>query len=155
MKIPAISEFAQYRFVRDARGNVINLPSQGVDERILLVLDCERWGLARLHIFEGAAARKDKLEAFQAELQQIAEIRSDHVSRLVSWGRDAEELFYADEMQDGEPLTTYLGRTGRVPVPVASEWILQLLTCFESLDRLPPSLERFSTLNFEVVMNRQ
>ena len=154
MKVPSISEFAQYRFVRDARGNVIKLPSQGVDEKILLVLDCERWGLARLHIFEGAAARSDKLEAFQAELQQIAEIRSDHVSRLVSWGRDAEELFYADEMRDGEPLPAYLSRTGGVPFPVASGWILQLLTFFESIGQLPPSMLRFSTLNFEVVMNR-
>ena len=154
MKVPSICEFAQYRFVRDARGNVIKLPSQGVDERILLVLDCEKWGLARLHIFEGAAARGDKLEAFQTEFQQIAEIRSDHVSRLVSWGRDAEELFYADEMQDGEPLPAYLSRTGGVPFPVASKWIFDLLTFFESIDQLPPSMERFSTLNFEMVMNR-
>jgi len=154
MKIPSISEFAQYRFVRDARGNVITLPSQGMDERILLVLDCERWGLARLHIFEGAAARADKLEAFQEDLGHIAGIRSHHLSRLISWGRDAEELFYADEMQDGEPLPAYLGRTGGVPVAVACEWVAQFLEFFETISPLPPSLMRFSTLNFEVVMNR-
>jgi uncharacterized protein len=154
MKIPTISEFAQYRFVRDARGNVITLPSQGMDERILLVLDCERWGLARLHIFEGAAARADKLEAFQDDLGHVAGIRSHHLSRLISWGRDAEELFYADEMQDGEPLPAYLGRTGGVPVAVACEWIAQFLEFFESVGPLPTSLMRFSTLNFEVVMNR-
>lgn len=154
MKAPAISEFAQYRFVRDARGHVINLPSQGVDERILLVLDCERWGLARLHIFESAANRSDKLEAFQAELREIADIRSDQVSRLISWGREAGELFYADEMRDGEPLPVYLGRTGGVPIPAASGWLSELLRVFETLERLPPSLRRFSTLNFEMVMNR-
>lgn len=154
MKIPSITEFAQYRFVRDARGNVITLPSQGMDEKTLLVLDCERWGLARLHIFEGAAARQDKLLAFQEDLGQVAGIRSHHLSRLISWGRDAEELFYADEMQDGEPLPVYLGRTGGVPVAVACDWILQFLHFFESISPLPPSLLRFSTLNFEVVMNR-
>lgn len=154
MKIPSITEFAQYRFVRDARGNVITLPSRGMDEKTLLVLDCERWGLARLHIFEGAAARQDKLLAFQEDLGQVAGIRSHHLSRLISWGRDAEELFYADEMQDGEPLPVYLGRTGGVPVAVACDWILQFLRFFESISPLPPSLQRFSTLNFEVVMNR-
>lgn len=154
MNAATITEFAQYRFVRDIRGNVITLPSQGVDERILLVLDCERWGLARLHIFEGAASRSDKLEAFQSELQQIADIHSDRISNLISWGRDAEELFYADEMKDGEPLPVYLGRTGGVPVPVASEWIGGFLDLFASLERVPPSLERFSTLNFEVVLDR-
>lgn len=154
MKIPSITEFAQYSFVRDARGNVITLPSQGMDEKILLVLDCERWGLARLHIFEGAAARADKLEAFQADLGLVAGIRNHHLSRLISWGRDAEELFYADEMQDGEPLPAYLGRAGGVPVTVACEWVAQFLDFFESIGPLPPSLVRFSTLNFEVVMNR-
>ncbi len=154
MNPPTITEFAQYRFVRDVRGNVITLPSQGVDERILLVLDCEKWGLARLHIFEGAASRNDKLEAFQEELQQIAEIHSDRLSNLISWGRDAEELFYADEMKDGEPLPAYLGRAGGVPLAVACEWICQFLELFESFGRLPSSLERFSTLNFEVVLDR-
>lgn len=118
------------------------------------MLDCERWGLARLHIFEGAATRSDKLEAFQEELRQISDIRSDLLSNLVSWGRDAEELFYADEMKDGEPLPTYLGRTGGVPFSVASEWICRFLDLFDSLEQLPPSLERFSTLNFEVVLDR-
>ncbi len=154
MNASTITEFAQYRFVRDIHGNVITLPSQGVDERILLVLDCERWGLARLHIFEGAASRSDKLEAFQRELQQIADIHSDRISNLISWGRDAEELFYADEMKDGEPLPVYLGRTGGVPVAVASEWICRFLDLFDTLPQLPSSLERFSTLNFEVVVDR-
>jgi hypothetical protein len=154
MKLPVISEFAQYRFVRDRRGNVISLPSYGIDERILLVLDCERWGLARLHIFEGAAARTDKLEAFQEELARIAAFRNDCVSRLISWGRDSEELFYADEMRDGEPLPGYLGRTGGVPFSVAAEWVLGFLEFFQSLDVLPTSMERFTTVNFKVVMNR-
>jgi len=154
MNASTITEFAQYRFVRDIHGNVVTLPSQGVDERILLVLDCERWGLARLHIFEGAASRSDKLEAFQRELQQIADIHSDRISNLISWGRDAEELFYADEMKDGEPLPVYLGRTGGVPVAVASEWICRFLDLFDSPQQLPSSLERFSTLNFEVVLDR-
>lgn len=154
MKNSTHAEFAQFRFVRNGEGSVIPLPAQGIDEKNLLVIDCERWGLARLHIFEGSAVRQDKLDAFQEELRQIADIRSDSVSRLITWGRDSEELFYADEMQDGEPLPEYLDRCGGVPFPVAGEWIRQL---FEFLEQVPaglPSFDRFSTLNFQIVVDR-
>jgi len=154
MKNPTHAEFAQFRFVRNAEGNVIPLPAQGIDEKNLLVLDCERWGMARLHIFEGAAVRQDKLEAFQDELRQIADIRSDSVSRLITWGRDSEELFYADEMQDGEPLPEYLDRAGGVPFSVAGEWISQLFEFLEKVPRGLPSFDRFTTLNFQVVVDR-
>ncbi|MDF1658145.1 MAG: tetratricopeptide repeat protein [Verrucomicrobiales bacterium] len=154
MKNPTNAEFAQFRFVRNAEGNVIPLPAQGIDEKNLLVLDCERWGMARLHIFEGAAVREDKLEAFQDELRRIADIRSDSVSRLITWGRDSEELFYADEMQDGEPLPEYLDRAGGVPFPVAGEWMTQLFEFLEQVPRGLPSFDRFTTLNFQVVVDR-
>ncbi|MDF1825477.1 MAG: tetratricopeptide repeat protein [Verrucomicrobiales bacterium] len=154
MKSPPNAEFAQFRFVRDAEGGVIPLPSQGIDEKNLLVLDCERWGLARLHIFEGAAVREDKLEAFQGELKQIADLRSDSVTRLITWGRDSEELFYADEMQDGEPLPEYLDRCGGVPFSVAAHWIVQLCDFLEKVPTGLPSFDRFTTLNFQVVIDR-
>lgn len=154
MNLPSNNEFAQYRFVRDARGNVINLPAEGKDEKNFLVLDCERWGLARLRLFEGAAVRPDRLKSFQEDLELAAGIRSPHLSRLLSWGRDGEDLFYAGEMLDGEPLATYLRRSGGVPVGVACEWVLELLHFFESINPMPASLSNFSTLNFDVVMNR-
>lgn len=153
MESPSHAEFAQYRFVRDGNGDVITLPSQGIDEKILLSLDCERWGLTRLHIFEEAAVRSDKLEAFQRELSEIAEIRNDSVSRLISWGRDGEELFYADEMLDGEPLSDYLGRAGGVPFCIAGKWMQQLFILFESMESLPFSFERLSTLNLQVIVD--
>tara|TARA_B110000305_G_scaffold237689_1_gene301550 strand:- start:1009 stop:2139 length:1131 start_codon:yes stop_codon:yes gene_type:complete len=129
------------------------LPAQGIDEKTLLTLDCERWGLTRLHIFEEAAVRSDKLEAFQKELSEIADIRSDSVSRLISWGRDGEELFYADEMLDGEPLPDYLGRAGGVPFCIAGKWLQQLFVVFESIKSLPFSLERLTTLNLQVIVD--
>lgn len=154
MSQPSIAEFAQYRFVRDASGNVVSLPSQISDEKILLVLDCERWGFARLHIFEGAAVRAEKLEAFEEEMGMISALRTPLVSRMISWGRDGEELFYADEMRDGEPLPTYLGRAGKIPFSTASSWILRFLDLFATMERIPPSMERLTTLNFEVVRDR-
>jgi hypothetical protein len=154
MSQPSIAEFAQYRFVRDASGNVVSLPSQISDEKILLVLDCERWGFARLHIFEGAAVRAEKLEAFEEEMGMVSALRTPLVSRMISWGRDGEELFYADEMRDGEPLPSYLGRAGKIPFTTASSWILRFLDLFASMERIPPSMERLTTLNLEVVRDR-
>lgn len=154
MSQPSIAEFAQYRFVRDASGNVVSLPSQISDEKILLVLDCERWGFARLHIFEGAALRAEKLEAFEEEMGMVSALRTPLVSRMISWGRDGEELFYADEMRDGEPLPSYLGRAGKIPFTTASSWILRFLDLFASMERIPPSMERLTTLNLEVVRDR-
>lgn len=154
MSQPSIAEFAQYRFVRDASGNVVSLPSQLSDEKILLVLDCERWGFARLHIFEGAAVRAEKLGAFEEEMGRVSALRTPLVSRIISWGRDGEELFYADEMRDGEPLPAYLARAGKVPMATASSWILQFIDLFTSIEPLPASMERLTTLNFEVVRDR-
>lgn len=153
MKQSSIAEFAHYRFVRDRDNNVITLPAQGIDERNLLVLDCERWGLARLHIFDEAAKREDKLEAFQEEMQKIALMRSPSVVRVTSWGRDEEGLFYASEMQDGEPLPAYLDRTGGVPLSVSAEWMGQLFSLLESVESLTPSFERFTTLNYQVIID--
>ena len=147
------AEFAQFRFVRDGSGNPVVLPSQGIDERNLLVIDYERWGLARLHIFEEAAVRKDKLEAFQEELAALSELRSKTLTRLVSWGRDGEELFYSDEMLDGEPMPDYLGRTGGVPVAVAGEWMMQIIKLLKSVPDELPSFQRFTTLNFQIILD--
>lgn len=154
MSNPPHAEFAQFRFVRNAEGGMTPLPSRGTDERCLLVMDCLRWGMARLHIFEAAARRADVLEAFQGEFERISELRDEAVTRLVSWGRDGEELFYADVMHDGEPLPDYLDRTGGVPFPVAAEWIVRWLEFLEAAPADLPSFQRYSTLNFQVVLDR-
>ncbi len=148
MKTPSNAEFAQYRFVRDGKGNVVTLPCAGSEERILLVLDCERWGLARLHIFEEAAARNDKREAFEEEMQLLSGWECDSVSRLYSWGRDGGELFYADAMRDGEPLPDYLGRAGKVPVTVAARWVSTFIDCVSARETMPASMDRAHHLEF-------
>ncbi|MEX2580817.1 MAG: tetratricopeptide repeat protein [Verrucomicrobiales bacterium] len=154
MKPLSIAEFAQYRFVRDAEGGVVALPSQGADEKTQLVLDCESWGLARLHLFAGAALDADKREAFEEEMKRIAAMRSRSLVRVASWGRDADDLFCASEMRDGEPLPAYLERAS-VPLAVAGEWIVQLFALLESEDELSASFRRFTTLNYQVIVDRQ
>ncbi len=148
------AEFAQFSFVRDAKGNVIELPSQAMGERVLLVIDGDRWGLSRLHIFEGMARRREILEGFEAEMQAVSRLWGDSISQVVAWGRDSEELFYADEMLDGEPLPDYLGRTGKVPVATVGEWMVQLIDALEATPDGLPSFERFSTQSLQVVVDR-
>jgi hypothetical protein len=155
MKIPSSPEPARFRFVRDGNGGIVNLPRAGSEERILLALDCERWGLARLHVFEGAATRKDKLEAFEDEMQILSGWESDSVSRLYSWGRDGGELFYASAMRDGEPLPDYLGRTGKVPVPAAARWLSTFIDSVSAREEVPASIEQLATVNFEVARDRR
>lgn len=160
MNATPIAEFAQYRFLRDSGGGVVTLPSQGSDEKCLLVLDCDRWALARLHIFEGAAVRGEKLAAFEEEMRRVSACRDERIARILTWGRDGEELFYADAMRDGEPLPTYLGRTGGVPLPIACGWVLGFLDLFApgsaafGSGPLPASVDQLTTMNFEVVRSR-
>jgi len=97
--------------------------------------------LPPLYIFEEAAICREKLEAFQKELSEMADIRNDTVSRLISWGRAREELFYADEMLDREPLSDYLGRVGGVPFCIVGKSMQQLFILFESIESLPFACE--------------
>lgn len=156
MDLPSDAEFAPYRFVRDASGEPVALPApEGAGGTVHLVLDGERWGLARLHRFAGAARREGIPEAFEEEMRFFSELDSDRVARLFSWGREGEDLFYADAMCDGEPLSAYLGRVGKVPGLVASRWILGFLDRFNGMGALPVSVRMLSTASFEVVLGRR
>jgi len=139
------AEFAQFSFVRDAKVNVIEFPSQAADERIMLVIDNERWAWPR---------RREILESFESEFQLLSKIGSDSISQVSAWGRDSEELFYVDQVLDGEPLPSYLSRTGRIPVVTVSEWMLQLIGVLESAPKGISSIEHFSTQTLQVVADR-
>ncbi len=61
----ALKEFDQFRFVREDNGSLASLPSNNPDEQMLMVLDCERFRLARLHIFAGRSHEPDCAEWFK------------------------------------------------------------------------------------------
>jgi len=150
----ASHDFDHFRFLRDAAGEMLTLPTVGLGRRSLLVLDCERWGLARLHIFEGAALRPERMEAFEAEMSRAAALHGPSFARLLIWGRDEGELFYADNLVDAEPLPDYLSRVGRIPLPIAARMIEVLwddLDAAASLPDPPLSLRKLLTSNFQVV----
>lgn len=153
----ASHDFAHFRFLRDAAGEMLTLPTAGLGHRTLLALDCERWGLARLHIFEGAALRQERLEAFQAEMTRVAGLRGPSFAKILLWGRDDEELFYADDLIDAEPLPDYLARAGRTPLPMAAHMIHVLWNDLEAATALPDSplsLRKLLTSHFKVVQDK-
>ncbi len=159
MDLSSDAEFAPYRFVRDASGELVALPApEGAGGTVHLVLDVGRWGLARLHRFAGAASAEGSVEGsvevFEKEMRSLSGLGSDRVARLFSWGRKGEDLFYADAMGDGEPLPAYLGRVGKVPAAVASRWILGCLDGFAGAGELPRSVRALSASSFEVVRRR-
>ena len=74
--------FAQFSFVRDAKGRPIELSSQVMDEQIMLVVDGESRGLSRVHVFEGLAQRPEVFEAFRAEkCARFAHFQTPSISR--------------------------------------------------------------------------
>lgn len=152
----ASHDFAYFRFLRDAAGEMLTLPGARLGHRTLLALDCERWGLARLHIFEGAALRARRLEAFEAEMTRVAGLRGPSFAKLLLWGRDDGELFYADDLIDAEPLPEYLSRVGRIPLPMAAHMIRVLWNDLEAAAALPDpplSLRKLLTSHFKVVQD--
>lgn len=150
MNAPPQAEFAQFRFVRDGAGEPVALPSPMPGERIRLALDCERWRLARLRVFEGAATSAEVLAAFEEEMPRAAALSHGFVSSPRDWGRDGDDLFYADAMRDAEPLPDYLGRVGAIPLSAAAAWTVALADFVASLEAPPATVADFSTLNFEV-----
>ena len=74
--------FAQFSFVRDAKGGPIELSSQVMDEQIMLMVDGESRGLSRVHVFEGLAQRPEVFEAFRAEkCARFAHFQTPSISR--------------------------------------------------------------------------
>ncbi len=149
------AEFAPYRFVRAASGEPVELPAGGPDATTRLVLDGERWGLARLHRLAEAARREGAPEAFEEEMRYRSECGAGLVNSVLAWGRRGEELFYVDAMRDGEPLPAYLARVGGVSLPVASRWILGLIGCFDEAAPPPRLARSLSTAGFEAVRGRR
>ena len=141
--ISKINEFDQYRFVRDAKGGLAELTSGAPGERVFLVMDCRRYRLVRLHIFEGAAER-DSAGWFAREMEAVRRIRHPRCSRVFRWGKDDTELFFTDSLVDGELVAAYLARAGALPPVWAVRVTLELADVLLSERALPRTLENFA-----------
>lgn len=139
-----IAEFDRFRFVRDRQGALAELPSDRKGERVFLVLDCHRFRLARLHLFEELAGGDDALAArFEAEMRTLQELAHPRMSQILAFGRHDTELYYAETTGDGEVLGAFLRRVGPLPEGVAIDLILQLTDLLQARSPLPASLARF------------
>jgi TPR repeat protein len=147
MSATSIAEFQSYRFVRDRNGSLAEIPLERRGERQFLVLDCLRYRLARLHIFEGLAGNGETEMAarFQAEIDSVRQLGHPLVTPILSFGRDDTELFIADSFVNGEALGRYLRRTGPLSETHSLEVILDLLDLLTSQSALPRTLANFDT----------
>ena len=148
-----IADFDRFRFLRDSRNQFVSFDAQSFGEQLFAVVDCEFFRLARLHIHDGAALKGDWLEAFEQEMELLAEIEEPAVSRPFTWGRDDDELFYVNGFHDGEPLPDYLTRTGALSPRLAAAWLLPFVELIERNKDAPMSILRFSNRNLQVVRN--
>ena len=141
-----IAEFANFRFVRKADGSLAELTSDRRGERTFLVLDCLRYRLAKLHIFEGLAASDDEADReieFNAQMTALARLKHPVMTPVLTHGRDDTELFYVESFVDGEALGDYLRRTGGMPESTAIQLMLDLLEALIVSAPRPAALDNF------------
>ncbi len=138
-----ITEFDRYRFAREPGGALAELPAARRDERSFLVLDCLRYRLARLHLFEGAANQRESVNQFTRQMNAIAALNQPLMTPLLTHGRDDSELFYVTEFVDGEALGDYLRRTGGLTESAALQVTLDLVELLLVTAPRPAALEQF------------
>lgn len=148
-----IADFDRFRFFRDTHGNIVSLEAQAFGEELFPVLDCQHFRLARLHAHDQAARKSDWLEAFEKEMDLLSDIDEHVIARPFTWGRDEDELFYVNNLLDGEDLTTYLRREGAQSPYLAARWLLPFINLIEGDRESPMSILRFSNRNLQVVRN--
>ncbi|MCB1234391.1 MAG: hypothetical protein KDM91_04925, partial [Verrucomicrobiae bacterium] len=148
MSNPDLREFDQFRFIREEDGSLATLPTSQGNETLLLVLDCDRLRLGRLHIFQGAAAADEsQADWFSREMTAVGRLRHPALAPILGFGRDDTELFYADPVVDGEPVRDYLKRNGPLPPGWALRLALELIDVLSSERALPRTLENFTVGN--------
>lgn len=148
-----IADFDRFRFFRDTHGNIVSLEAQAFGEELFSVLDCQHFRLARLHVHDQAACKSDWLEAFEKEMDLLSDIDEHVIARPFTWGRDKDELFYVNNLLDGEDLTTYLRREGAQSPYLAARWLGPFIDLIDDDRENPMSILRFSNRNLQVVRN--
>mgnify|MGYP002628154108 FL=1 len=69
------------------------------------------------------------------------------LSKLISYGQDENELFFADQMVKGESIGSYLKRNGAVPAATSARLTLDLISVMTGQRALPRTLENFIPAN--------
>jgi eukaryotic-like serine/threonine-protein kinase len=74
----------------------------------------------------GSVTRQDMLDRFAREARNAVRLRSEHVARIMDVGRlDSGSPYIVMEYLEGSDLASVLSQRGRLPIPVAVDYILQ------------------------------
>ncbi len=83
------------------------------------------------------ARRTGLVERFLQEARVVAQIRSPHVVQVIDVDRTPDgHAYIVMELLEGEPLSSVVERQRKLPVPVASEYTVQILEALEAAHAL-------------------
>src|SRR4051812_16217937 len=73
-----------------------------------------------------SATRKDWLDRFAREARNAVRLRSEHVARIMDVGTlDSGSPYIVMEYLEGSDLASVLSQRGKLPIPVAVDYVLQ------------------------------
>jgi serine/threonine-protein kinase len=74
----------------------------------------------------GSVTRQDMLDRFAREARNAVRLRSEHVARIMDVGTlDSGSPYIVMEYLEGSDLASVLSQRGRLPIPVAVDYVLQ------------------------------
>jgi serine/threonine protein kinase len=136
-----IERFGNYEIAQGADGQPIEL-QRSPDEFVFLAFDTRTGRLVELHVLKSGTRlwAPEKQSAFERS-RQAAGIGHASFIRVLDSGEDADLVYYASSLNDGEPLEDYILRRGAFPPPTAFSLLIHLMDDLIHLQQLPRLLE--------------
>src|SRR5918994_677887 len=85
----------------------------------------ERWGAIKL-MHRDISADPDQLERFRREARAVAQLNHPHVVTVIDAGEDEGAPYIVFEYVEGETLKDRIRRLGRLPVPEAVAYAIEI-----------------------------
>src|SRR5882672_4750704 len=77
-------------------------------------------------LLPASVARRDTLDRFAREARNAVRLRSEHVARIMDVGTlDSGSPYIVMEYLEGSDLASVLAQRGKLPIPVAVDYVLQ------------------------------
>ena len=91
----------------------------------------ERWVAIKL-LHREISSDSDQLERFRREARAVASLSHPHVVTVIDFGEDDDHPYIVFEYVEGETLKDRLRRSGRLPVPEAVAYAIEIGRALES-----------------------
>ncbi|OAI56927.1 hypothetical protein AYO49_03285 [Verrucomicrobiaceae bacterium SCGC AG-212-N21] len=136
-----IERFGNFEIAQGADGQPIEL-LRSPDEYVFLAFDTRMGRLVELHVLKSGERMwaSEKRSAFE-RMEQAAAIGQASFIRVLDSGEDADLVYYASSLNDGELLEEYILRRGALSAPTAFSLLLLLLDDLIALQQRPRLLE--------------